>query len=79
MAANLIIAPEAEQDMNEAYAWYEQQRAGLGEEVLTCFDAAPFRLFAGRRKCTPLSRRIAVAAWCAASLMPFFMSTLTIP
>jgi plasmid stabilization system protein ParE len=39
MAANLILAPEAEQDVAEAYAWYERQRAGLGEEFLRCVDA----------------------------------------
>jgi plasmid stabilization system protein ParE len=39
MAAELILAPEAEQDIAEAYAWYEGQRAGLGEEFLSCVDA----------------------------------------
>jgi plasmid stabilization system protein ParE len=39
MAARLIIAPEAENDLAEAYAWYEDRRAGLGEEFLGCVDA----------------------------------------
>ena len=39
MAAKLIIAPEASQDIDEAYGWYECQRAGLGEEFLNCVDA----------------------------------------
>lgn len=39
MAAELIIAPEAEQDLAEAYAWYEARRVGLGEEFLTAVDA----------------------------------------
>jgi plasmid stabilization system protein ParE len=39
MAAELIIAPEAEQDIDEAYAWYEEQRVGLGERFLTAVDA----------------------------------------
>ncbi|HLG17409.1 MAG TPA: type II toxin-antitoxin system RelE/ParE family toxin [Blastocatellia bacterium] len=39
MTAELIFAPEVEQDVLEAYAWYEIQRAGLGEEFLTCVDA----------------------------------------
>jgi hypothetical protein len=39
MAAKLILAPEAEQDIGEAYNWYEQRRAGLGEEFLGCIDA----------------------------------------
>ena len=48
MAHNLIILPEAEADMRQGYAWYEQRREGLGEEFLehlalvadTCRDAA---------------------------------------
>jgi toxin ParE1/3/4 len=39
MAAELIIAPEAEEDIAKAYAWYEGQRAGLGEEFMSCVDA----------------------------------------
>jgi plasmid stabilization system protein ParE len=39
MAAELVIAPEAEQDLDEAYAWYEKQRVGLGEDFLTSVDA----------------------------------------
>ena len=39
MAAELIMAPEAEQDVAEAYGWYEAQRTGLGEEFLTRVDA----------------------------------------
>jgi plasmid stabilization system protein ParE len=39
MAAELVIAPEAEQDIAEAYAWYEGRRAGLGEEFLSSVDA----------------------------------------
>jgi plasmid stabilization system protein ParE len=39
MAAELIIAPEAEQDINEAYDWYEARRVGLGEEFLSRVDA----------------------------------------
>ena len=39
MAAELIVAPEAEQDIAEAYAWYEARRVGLGEEFLSCVDA----------------------------------------
>lgn len=39
MAAELIVAPEAEHDIEEAYAWYADRRAGLGEEFLSCVDA----------------------------------------
>jgi hypothetical protein len=36
---NLIILPEAEQDVAETYIWYENQEPGLGEEFLRCVDA----------------------------------------
>ncbi|MGO9271221.1 MAG: type II toxin-antitoxin system RelE/ParE family toxin [Terriglobia bacterium] len=39
MGAELTIAPEAEQDVAEAYVWYEGRRAGLGEEFLSCVEA----------------------------------------
>ena len=39
MILRLIILREAEQDAQEAYAWYEQQECGLGEEFLRCVDA----------------------------------------
>jgi hypothetical protein len=39
MAAELIIVPEAEQDLAEAYAWYEGRQIGLGEESLSCVEA----------------------------------------
>jgi plasmid stabilization system protein ParE len=39
MAVELILAPEAEFDLAEAYAWYEKRRAGLGEEFLSAVDA----------------------------------------
>jgi len=39
MVARFVIAPEAEQDISEAYAWYESRQVGLGEEFLNCVDA----------------------------------------
>jgi len=39
MAVELIIAPEAQQDLADAYSWYEERRPGLGEEFLGCVDA----------------------------------------
>ena len=29
---NIIIRPEAENDINSVFDWYEEQRAGLGDE-----------------------------------------------
>ena len=39
MAAELAVAPEAAQDIDAAYNWYESHRAGLGEEFFACLDA----------------------------------------
>ncbi len=39
MAVNLIIAPEAAADLDEAYAWYEVQRIGRGEDFLSRVEA----------------------------------------
>jgi plasmid stabilization system protein ParE len=39
MAADLIVAPEVEQDIAAAYDWYEGQRFGLGEEFMSRVDA----------------------------------------
>ncbi|NUQ62859.1 MAG: type II toxin-antitoxin system RelE/ParE family toxin [Pirellulales bacterium] len=44
MAAELIVAPEAGQDIADAYAWYERQRSGLGEEFFSCVDACIQRI-----------------------------------
>jgi plasmid stabilization system protein ParE len=44
MAAKLILAPEAEQDIAESYHWYENRRSGLGEEFLGCVDACIERI-----------------------------------
>jgi len=35
----LIISPEAEADLTQAYQWYEEQVEGLGSEFLICVDA----------------------------------------
>ena len=40
MAADLIVAPEAELDVADAYGWYEARRVGLGEEFLSAVDAS---------------------------------------
>jgi plasmid stabilization system protein ParE len=39
MAADLILTPEANADLDEAYAWYEAQQVGRGEDFLTRVDA----------------------------------------
>ena len=39
MPVEPVIAPEAELDIVRAYVWYEDRRAGLGEEFLSSVDA----------------------------------------
>jgi plasmid stabilization system protein ParE len=39
MPVELVIAPEAELDIAEAYDWYEGRRAGLGDEFRRSVDA----------------------------------------
>ena len=40
MVKSLIILSEAEQDIIDAYDWYQNQELGLGEEFLRCVDAS---------------------------------------
>ena len=39
MSRRLIVRPEAEAEMTEAYDWYEDRVPGLGSEFLLCVDA----------------------------------------
>ena len=39
MIYKLIIRPEAEAELEEAFVWYEQQVAGLGSQFLLALDA----------------------------------------
>jgi plasmid stabilization system protein ParE len=39
MAANVVLAPEAQDDIISAYGWYESRRVGLGEEFLVSLEA----------------------------------------
>ncbi|MFM7364739.1 MAG: type II toxin-antitoxin system RelE/ParE family toxin [Cuspidothrix sp.] len=39
MIKSVITLPQAEQDIADAYDWYEEQELGLGEEFLRCVDA----------------------------------------
>jgi plasmid stabilization system protein ParE len=44
MSLPLLIIPEAEADIAEARAWYEQQRPGLGEQLVLCVEDALDRI-----------------------------------
>ncbi len=36
----VIIRPEAESDIDDAYQWYESQRKSLGDNFLLCIEEA---------------------------------------
>ena len=40
MDHSLLLRPEAQADLHEAYHWYEQQREGLGSDFLLCVEEA---------------------------------------
>jgi len=42
MIEKVIYTPEAEQDVVEAYSWYEAREPGLGEDFLRCVEACLF-------------------------------------
>ena len=44
MAVELLLAPEAELGIAQAYDWYEAHRIGLGEEFLSAVDACLERI-----------------------------------
>lgn len=44
MTITLIVQPEAEADLAEAYHWYETQHPGLGQEFLEAVDRTFERL-----------------------------------
>ncbi len=37
---NLVYTNQAEADLENAFAWYEEKRKGLGYEFLNCVEAA---------------------------------------
>ncbi|MCH7990373.1 MAG: type II toxin-antitoxin system RelE/ParE family toxin, partial [Planctomycetes bacterium] len=38
MTTELIILPDAENDLAEAYAWYQKRQSGLGGDFLSCVE-----------------------------------------
>jgi plasmid stabilization system protein ParE len=36
---SLILTEKAEEDLEDAYHWYEKQEPGLGKQVIRCIDA----------------------------------------
>ena len=44
MTERLIFTPEAEQDVTDAYVWYETREPGLGEDFLRSVEACVLNL-----------------------------------
>jgi plasmid stabilization system protein ParE len=40
MNNSIIIRPEAESDISDAYSWYDDRILGLGSEFIDCIDDA---------------------------------------
>jgi len=40
MIKNVVLTPEAEQDITEAFTYYEENLIGLGSSFILCVDAA---------------------------------------
>jgi toxin ParE1/3/4 len=38
VARRIVLMPEAESDLDEAYWWYEDREPGLGEDFLKCIE-----------------------------------------
>ena len=54
MIDRVIFTPEADDDMAEAYAWYESREPGLGEDFLRCVEGCA-RGWQRRREMYPLA------------------------
>ena len=39
MSFQLVLLTQAEDDLRQAYRWYEENRLGLGDEFLLCIEA----------------------------------------
>ena len=39
MGVRFIVTPDTQQDLTDAYDWYEARRTGLGEDLLDSIDA----------------------------------------
>jgi toxin ParE1/3/4 len=47
MKLNMLIRPEAERDIEDAFSWYEEKRAGLGSDFLLCVEEGFAKILRG--------------------------------
>jgi len=58
MTRRLIVRPEAEAEMTEAFDWYEDRFPGLGAEFLLCVDATFNTIMRNPQRFPPVYRMI---------------------
>lgn len=81
MSIGLFVEPEAEQELEEAALWYEEQRHGLGSRLLAAVSATLERLQRFPEAGAPVpfvasnvpARRVAVNGF------PYFIVYLVVP
>lgn len=72
MNQSLVFRPEAAEDLRQAYRWYEEQRAGLGEDL---FFMRRDRACNHSGKAAPVPfcpQRSAARCWCVVFHTPSF-------
>ena len=58
MSLPLIFRPEVQSEIEDAYLWYERQRAGLGDDFLASVDRALERIQQGPDTYPPVYRDV---------------------
>ena len=58
MSYTLVIRPQAEADVAEAHAWYEERRPGLGDDFLDQVDVALQRILVAPLRNAVMHREI---------------------
>ena len=55
---SIILSPEAENDVFNAYEWYEKQCSGLGSEFILCIDAEMHSIKRNPKICQTIHKKI---------------------
>ena len=61
MSRQLILKPDAELDLKQAYRWYEEQRSGLGQEFLEQTEVTLERIRLNPKSGSPTHRECRLA------------------
>jgi toxin ParE1/3/4 len=58
MKRSILIRPEAEMEIEEAYHWYEQKHNGLGSDFLLCMEEGIEKILSNPDMCPVVYRNI---------------------